>query len=53
MGKSRHSSFLTSDSLLCVHYSQVFESLEAQNANKAPYANLYFELKDLRVADTN
>lgn len=46
-------SFLTSDNLLRVHYSQVLESLEVQNANKAAYANLYFELKDLLVADTD
>lgn len=32
--------FFTSDNLLRVHYSQVLESLEVQNANKAAYANL-------------
>lgn len=46
-------SFLTCDNLLRVHYSQVLESLEVQKANKAAYANLYFELKDLLVADTD
>lgn len=53
MGKSRHLSFLTSNNLLRVHYSQVLESLEVQNANTAAYANLYFEMKNLLVADTN